>query len=212
MPIPTFTEGYPPDGSSLGQTKSTIRDNLDGTFQTLAIDHVDNNGQPGSNPAGYHTVIHEVTQTSVNRIAGVNQIFSGVPGVLVVDSVTTAAIPNNGDTQLYSLSGQGGLSQLTGNSAATKGFQWIGEVLIQWGSVISTASNNTENFEVTFPKQVFSITFGMIVTPTSTTQHAGQVYLKGAFPTSTGPVSSFNWRQSDLSADAVGFYYTAIGY
>jgi len=212
MPIPTYTPGYPPDGSSLGQTKATIRNNLDGTFQTLAVDHVNNNGQPGSNPAGYHTVIHEVIQTSVDRITDVNQIFSGVPGTLVVDSITTPAIPPNGDTQLYSLTGQGGLSQLTGNSSQTRGYQWIGGVLIQWGRVISTASNNTENFEVTFPRRVFSLTFGMIVTSGSTTNHVGQVYLKGAFATTDAPVSSFNWRQSDLSSDAVGFYYTAIGY
>ena len=44
MSIPTYTQGYPPDGSSLGQTKSVIRNNLDGTFLTLAVDHVDNNG------------------------------------------------------------------------------------------------------------------------------------------------------------------------
>ena len=102
MPIPTYTPGYPPDGSSLGQTKSTIRNNLDGTFQTLAIDHVNNNGQPGSNPAGYHTIIHQVSQTSVSTVSGVNQVFSGVPGSLRVNTVTTPIITPGGDTQLYS--------------------------------------------------------------------------------------------------------------
>ncbi len=50
MAIPIYTLGYPPDGSSLGQTKTTIRNNLDGTFLTLGGDHVNNNGQPGSIP------------------------------------------------------------------------------------------------------------------------------------------------------------------
>src|SRR5580700_2776789 len=112
MAIPPYVKGYPPDGSSLGQTKSTIRNNLDGTFDTVAVDHVNNNG-PNMQPAGYHTIIHEVTQTNVSTVAGVNQIFSGVPGTLVVNSVTTKAIPNNGDTQLYSLTGAGVLAQLT---------------------------------------------------------------------------------------------------
>ena len=63
MGIPAYVPGYPPDGSSLGQTKSTIRNNLDGTFQTIAVDHINNNGDPGSQPPGYHTIIHEVPQT-----------------------------------------------------------------------------------------------------------------------------------------------------
>ena len=52
MSIPAFTPGYPPDGSSLGETKSVIRNNLDGTFLTLGVDHINNNGQPGSESSG----------------------------------------------------------------------------------------------------------------------------------------------------------------
>jgi hypothetical protein len=102
MPIPAYTPGYPPDGSSLGQTKAVIRNNLDGTFQTLAVDHIDNNGNPGSQPAGYHTVIHQVPQTSVNTASGYNQIFSGFPGTLIVNGLTTPAIPPLPYEQLYS--------------------------------------------------------------------------------------------------------------
>ena len=134
MPIPTYTLGYPPDGASLGQTKSTIRNNLDGTFQTLAVDHVNNNGQPGSQPAGYHTIIHQVTETNVSTVSGHNQVFSGVPGTLIVNGVTTLAVPPNGDTQLYSLSGAGALAQLTGFSATANGYAWVGGVLLQWGA------------------------------------------------------------------------------
>lgn len=158
MPIPTYTPGYPPDGSSLGQTKSTIRNNLDGTFQTLAIDHIDNNGSPGSNPAGYHKVIHQVTQTNVSTVTGVNQVFSGVPGTLVVNGTGTTGIPGNGDTQLYSLSGAGVLSQLTGYSAANTGFAWVGGILIQWGRATATSTGNAVSFVVGFPHNVFSVT------------------------------------------------------
>jgi len=154
MPIPTYTPGYPPDGSSLGQTKAVIRNNLDGTFQTLAVDHVDNNGQPGSNPAGYHTIVHQVTQTNVDTVTGVNQIFSGVPGTLVVDGNTTSAIPSNGDTQLYALTGAGGLQQLTGSSS---GFAWCSGVLIQWGRSNIAAQTGSVNFPETFPTNVYVI-------------------------------------------------------
>jgi len=158
MPIPTFTPGYPLDGSSLGQTKSTIRNNLDGTFQTGAVDHVDNNGQPGSNPAGYHKIIHEVTQTSVSTVSGVNQVFSGVPGTLVVNGTTTPAVPSNGDTQLYSLTGLGALSQLTGFSASANGYVWIGGVLLQWGAGTSTNTGNFISFPIAFPRNIFTVT------------------------------------------------------
>jgi hypothetical protein len=167
MPIPTYTPGYPPDGSSLGQTKSTIRNNLDGTFETLATDHVNNNGQPGSQPAGYHTIIHEVTQTSVSTVNGYNQLFSGVPGTLNVDMNTTPSIPNNGDTQLYSLSSAGVLSQLTGfnnsgSSGRGLGYAWIGGILIQWGFNDTTSPIN---FPVTFPNECFNVQITSYATP-----------------------------------------------
>ena len=157
MPIPTYTPGYPPDGSSLGQTKVVIRNNLDGTFQTLAVDHIDNNGSPGSNPAGYHKIIHEVSQTNVSTATNVNQVFSGVPGTLVVNSTTTPAIPNNGDTQLYSLSGAGVLSQLTGSLLAGNGYAWVGGILLQWGtfSMASNIHSQGVSYPIAFPHNVF---------------------------------------------------------
>lgn len=203
MPIPTYTPGYPPDGSSLGQTKSTIRNNLDGTFQTLAVDHINNNGQPGSKPAGYHTIIHEVTQTNVTTVAGYNQIFSGVPGTLVVNGVTTKAIPSNGDTQLYSLTGMGGLSQLTGNSSAANGYVWIGGILMQWGSTtaVQGASATTISFPVAFPTAVFSVQGTVVTNDNSTIRFS----LLGNATT-----SSFTTTQTQ-SSHFTRLYWLAIG-
>jgi hypothetical protein len=209
MPIPTYTPGYPPDGSSLGQTKATIRNNLDGTFQTLNVDHINNNGQPGSQPAGYHTVIHEVPQTSVSTVTGYNQIFSGVPGTLSVNGTPTKAIPNNGDTQLYALTGAGVLAQLTGYSFTTpsgpffqsKGFAWIGGILLQWGSDYSTntGSGNPITFSTPFPNNVFSIT----CTVYGSGSNARQVSEVG-FASLTG-FSAFGTNSTNL------IYYLAVG-
>lgn len=169
MGIPTYVPGYPPDGSSLGQTKSTIRNNLDGTFQTISVDHVNNNGSPGSQPPGYHTVIHQVSQTAVNTISGYNQVFAGVPGTLVVNGTTTPAVPNDGLSQLYSLNSGGGLHQLTGAQlGATNGFAWMGGVLLQWGRRNLTGAQgergtilfNTAN--INFPNNVFSMQISLI--------------------------------------------------
>lgn len=201
MPIPTYTPGYPPDGSSLGQTKSTVRNNLDGTFETVAIDHINNNGQPGSQPAGYHTVIHEVTQTSVNTVANYNQIFSGIPGTLVVNAVTTAALPPGGDTQLYSLSGAGILSQLTGRVASTAGYCWSSGILIQWSIVGSTPDNATITFPVPFPNNCFTV----VATPVKSGSLGNLIFTLRTVPSQ----SSFQVRTNGVTLDAVT--YVAIG-
>lgn len=202
MSIPTYTPGYPPDNSTLGQTKSTVRNNLDGTFLTLAVDHVNNNGQPGSQPAGYHTIIHEVPQTSVSTLTGYNQVFTGVPGSLVVNATTTPAIPANGDTQLYSLSSLGALAQLTGFSAATNGYAWVGGILVQWGRTSAPTSGVAISFPVTFPNACFTV----IATP----------YKSGAISNLTGfgiaapaTTTTFTPIFSGTTLDYVG--WVAIG-
>lgn len=204
MPIPTYTPGYPPDGSSLGQTKSTIRNNLDGTFETLNVDHVNNNGQPGSQPAGYHTIIHQVTQTNVTTVANYNQVFSGVPGTLVVNATTTPAIPSNGDTQLYSLSGSGVLSQLTGSSASTNGYVWIGGILLQWGIVNSPGSSGTVTFatsNVSFPNNCFNVLLSV--------RRDGSTSAQGFYINGLPGKTSFGYTGSSSSSQAL--YWTAIG-
>ena len=204
MPIPTYTPGYPPDGYSLGQTKSTIRNNLDGTFETLNIDHVNNNGQPGSQPAGYHTVIHEVSQTSVSTVNGYNQIFSGVPGTLVVNGITTPTIPSGGDTQLYSLSGAGVLSQLTGSSRTQKGYVWVGGLLFQWGVKSSPGQSGTVNFNapnVNFPNNCFNVQLTLQRNGSTATS---SIYLDGVPGT-----TSFNY--SGDTSGAANLYWFAIG-
>ncbi len=205
MPIPTFTAGYPPDGSSLGQTKSTIRNNIDGTFQTVAIDHVDNNGQPGSQPAGYHKIIHEVSQTSVATVANYNQIFSGVPGTLIVNGVTTPTIPTGGDTQLYSLTGAGVLSQLTGSSKTTNGYAWVGGILLQWGFDSFTGSQNpAPSFPVVFPNACLNIQLTILNTNTT---------VPAAWRLTTQPSASTSGFTSNVQASGNStLFWFAIGY
>lgn len=202
MAIPIYTLGYPPDGSSLGQTKTTIRNNLDGTFLTLGGDHVNNNGQPGSNPAGYHTIIHEVTQSTVSTVTGYNQVFAGVPGALNVNATTTPTIPTGGDTQLYSLSGGGILSQLTGSLKSTDGFAWSGGILLQWGLVTSPGNSGSVTFPVAFPNACLSVQLTIRADSTNTSR---LMYLNGA-PVSTG----FSYNGTITSTNFL--YWLAVGY
>jgi hypothetical protein len=207
MTIPNFQLGYPPDGSSLGNTKLQMRDNIDGTIRTLSVDHLNAN----QSPPGYHTVIHQQTQTTVSTISGVNQVFSGVPGILVVNGVTTKEIPPGGDTQLYSLTGAAvalsGLSQLTGNNASANGYQWIGGVLLQWGSA-TTSGTATPNSIVTFPVAFPNNCLSAVCTTTETTTNRNFTVIHG-FNASQLQVTAIN--SSGTAQSGVTFYWFAIG-
>lgn len=79
MSIPPYVLGFPQDNSSLGNTRVQIRNNLDGTFETLAVDHIDNNGNPGPGTPGYHNVIHFQDQGSAipSTVANTTQQYTG---------------------------------------------------------------------------------------------------------------------------------------
>lgn len=195
MSIPTYTPGYPPDGSSLGQTKSTIRNNLDGTYQTLAIDHIDNNGNPGSKPAGYHKVIHMVPQ-GVNPapVAGYGQLFSKT-----INSFTT-------DQALFWETGNGLLQQLTTNltpSATANGYSFLpGGIIIQWMKVNNPTSGTNYSFPITFPNNCFSVQ----LTPSLNDNSTVRCYVaSGTLTTALFQI------QATTSSHFTSMYVTAIG-
>lgn len=204
MSIPVYTLGYPPDGSSLGQTKQTIRNNLDGTFLTLAVDHINNNGQPGSNPAGYHKVIHMVSQ------AGDPPLVAAV-GQLYTKSVNSGG---NTDTSLFFETGGGGgrKLQLTSNFTPTisaNGYTFLAGVsgtsspIIQWGS--TTAVTNSGSTIVTFPKAFPNAVFSVQVTAVTSDNTTIRLSLEGN-ATKTG----FTTTQTS-STKFTNMYWMAIG-
>jgi len=195
MPIPTFTPGYPPDGSSLGQTKATIRNNLDGTFQTLAIDHIDNNGNPGSQPAGYHKVIHLVPQSG-------NPVAIGGYGQLYCRQINSI----NLDEALFYESGGGRVAQLTMNVApvATQnGYSYLpGGILFQWMFVANPVVATNYSFPIPFPNNCFNVSLTGVVDDNSTIR----LYV------ASGTVNTANFRiQATSSSHFTGMYVTAIG-
>jgi hypothetical protein len=200
MAIPTYTPGYPPDGSSLGQTKSTMRNNLDGTFETLAVDHIDNNGQPGSKPAGYHKVVHMVPQASNPApVTNFGQLYSKT-----INSFTT-------DQALFWETGAGLIQQLTTNLtplATNSGYTFLpGGIIVQWGRVTSTNSTFTlQNYNITFPNACFCV--------------FAQIYGTGTEPSGAGTIdirfsqvlaASFQWCMITQSDKYTGFFWVAIG-
>ncbi len=211
-----YNDGIPdgPNNPSVDQPK--MKTNNDSARKLIEFDHVGY----GNNQGGYHKVIHQETQLSVNTIAGVNQIFSGVPGTLIVNGVVTPFIPNNGGTQLYSLPGNAGpgidsLSQLTGNSASQNGYQWIGGILLQWGVINGASPGGTVQFSlnpnnVEFPRNLFNVTTSLIFLspfdPDSTKDYGVFIDKNPITFTKVG----FNFRFF-VQTNCNSFFWTAIG-
>lgn len=160
MPIPTYTLGYPPDGSSLGQTKVVIRNNLDGTFQTLGVDHVNNNGTNGSltGNAGTHAQAQFLNRPTV-------------PGGLSNGYETVYSKSTTGQGELYFTRGSTGVEfQLTAgpnsttNFGAANGWTFLpGGIILQWGIKNSTGgSGQVVTLPTAFPNNFFSAQATMI--------------------------------------------------
>ena len=200
--IPTYNQGYPPDGSTLGQTKSTIRNNLDGTFLTLGTDHVNNNGQTSSGlsgkPAGYHNIIRSVPQaTDPSAIDGYGQLYSKT-----INDITT-------DTALFWETGAGLIQQLTANvtpSNLANGYSFLpGGILVQWGNKNNPGTSGTITFSaanIAFPTAIFSI---YLTTQDTSTAAAGVVV------DSTQPVTTTQFNYVIKSSSAEYLYWFAIG-
>ena len=194
MPIPTYTPGYPPDGSSLGQTKATIRNNLDGTFETLNVDHVNNNGQPGSNPAGYHTVIHVVPEGSdPSAIAGYGQLYSKT-----INSVTT-------DEALFWETGGGIIQQMTVNltpSASNNGQTFLpGGLIMKFGNASgSSAGAFNVAYASAFPNNLFSLNVSVAKAEVPT-----------EYDIAPGFVTTSGFRLVIANSGAFNVYWIAIG-
>jgi hypothetical protein len=225
MSIPEYTQGYPPDGSSLGQTKIQIRDNLDGTFLTLGVDHINNNGLPGDNPAGYHNLIHMVVQTATpSNITGITQLFAGNPSVLVNPNTGIPnGIPSGSDNQLFLLTGGNSFCQMTGRSSAQNGYVWCGGLLIQWGtyaavggnfpagsSYSGNASQTSVMYPVPYPNNVYFGVASPTISFSAKPNSQGSVNMRSS-TFNAGAASSFDWQFYTNSADYTGFFWVTIG-
>jgi hypothetical protein len=196
MSIPSYTPGYPPDGSTLGQTKTTIRNNLDGNFQVFSVDHQNQNQ---TNP-GYHKIVHLIPQGSdPSTIAGIDQVYPKL-----VNFGGTGSF-----TQLFQKNSGGGVSQLTGTLGSAIGYQFIGGVILMWGIVSSTAQTGAVTFPLIYgPGNGFANNcYNVQCTPivSGTTDHASSTYVQSV------SVTGFTWYQADRSSSGTGFYWLAIG-
>jgi|WetSurMetagenome_2_1015567.scaffolds.fasta_scaffold538640_1 hypothetical protein len=161
MAIPTFTSGYPPDNFSLGQTKSQIRDNLDGTFQAAAINHYSQNQ---SNP-GKHKYIQLPSQVNPTSTAAQEiLLFNGGSSIGGTTNLWFSTYSNgtvNSSTAVQ-------MTRREVPIASSKGYSWLpGGILLQWGSVSSPGSAGSETFTIPFPNNFWNIQLSYARTTTS---------------------------------------------
>lgn len=165
---------------------------------------------------GYHKQSTYPAGADPLTVAGTSKVYG--------KSYTPDYTGATADTQLFAISGLGGISQLTGNSGETDGWQWVGGVLIQWGIVpppvpiagtfLSGNAFGTVTFKdrgplnagIPFP----TVCFAVVATPTYLL--APQAFKSGTVSIAA-PLSptSFDWSLAGDQTFFTGFTWIAIG-
>lgn len=199
MVIPGFIAGQPQDGQSLGNSKPIIRNNLDGTFQTVSVDH-QNQNLP--NP-GYHSVIHFQNQGSnPTDTPGSGQLFT----------LTSGSVPTQ--NLYYKIGGVSPPVQMTSlfnPSATTNGQTFLpGGILMQWGqfSVPALAGSISFNHSFSAPPFMIQVTL-QITSPGSTPNPVVVNGTAGNLPTALG--FKYIIGNSNIGANSI-IHWLAIGF
>ena len=213
-----FTLGVPNPPDDPSDNVADMQENNDNIAAIIDVDHV---GFQQTN-GGYHRIVHQPifpiggetdwvaaagpvrTAIEATKIAGVNQVFAL--------NYTPPFVGATTDTQLFSMTGQGGISQLTGSNAiANGGWCWFGGILAIWGfnplpvspinPVVFTAVSPTT---IPFPNACFQV-FTTIQGTTFATATA-DIIITAVTPT------QFSWVQTGGSrTNMTGFSWLAIG-
>lgn len=183
-----------------------IQNNFSQLDTTYGVDHVKYSLAPNN---GYHKDIHQIPQAAPAPVGGINQLFA--------QSITPDTTGGVSDTQLFSLTGLGGLSQLTGNFSTTEGYQWIGGVLIQWGRITQVFPASQTSGTVTFKDRAVGLipfpTDCFVVIPLAT--HLTADTPNGAAGVTVNSQTltrlKFDWTFNSNSDKYRGFFWVAIG-
>lgn len=205
----TYTRDIPATPNNPSNDQPPMRINNNSIDSILLLDHFGFNDNLG----GYHDIIHQPNQATdpvnITVPVPINQIY---PKSYTPD--TTGGVA---DTELFTRTSLGDISQLTGylKGAANEadGWQWLGGILIQWGTVLFTGSGQQQH-TVTFKDRVTgAIPFPNFLYVVNTTLHPSG----GSSTGNTQNVSvftlnklSFIWNYTGSSAYDK-FYWIAIG-
>lgn len=202
MPTFTYTDDIPDANHNPSTDQPDMKINTNSIDSIIAVDHYSFE-EGGLDRDGYHKIIHQAVEASdPTTIALINQIY---PKNYTPD--TTGGVA---DTQLFTRTASGAISQLTGNFLNAEGWQWIGGVLVQWGAIASTSSSGTVIFKdrvagaIPFPNNCFNVSITLSSTAGFTT--TCEVGVRDFTNL------QFRWRSFNLSlGGSDGFYWIAIG-
>lgn len=174
-----YTDNIPFSSNNPSNDQPIMEQNTNSINSVLSVDHIafnTPNSIGGNLQGGYHTIIHQpfrtiAAQTAWNAFAG-----SGVPAAVKTTAITGVnqtfsmnytpdTTGGTADTQLFSMTGGSGISQLTGNhtSDLSGGWCWVGGILLQWGNFASSLTTDTVTFKdrnvgaIPFPNNCFGV-------------------------------------------------------
>lgn len=193
-----------PDNPSDDQPNMEVNNNS--MINIWDVNHVGFN----KNNGGFHTVIQQITQSvDPAAILNINQVYS--------KSYTPDYTGATADTQLFTRTGLGGISQLTGANSQSDGWQWLGSILIQWGNVTGLSATTTATItfkdrapsqNIPFPNNCFLVTGTPLYGNINTPNQARQVHIKN---TTLSRLSFTYTYTTQSSAADQGFFWIAIG-
>ena len=185
-----------------------------------------------TNLGGYHSVIHQPTGNGTQNMtrSGASASYTNQPATIantnqvVAGQYTTQSTASTTDTQLFNITGNGIITQLTGSltgaSNGTDGWQWLGGILIQWGNVsFSGPASDNEIGAVTFkdrvtgaipfPNNLYSVNCTLIAKNSGVTTASNTISISSIGRTNFSWV--FNSSSSSGTTTYPGFYWIAIG-
>lgn len=231
-----FTRSRPTASELLTDSQSLIQGNFNSSDDSFGIDHYKFSNLTVNN--GMHKIIHQtVTDNSGNtRLrsgSGATTVFfpgatAGIEQSFAANYTPDTTSPTT-DSQLFSISGNGTLFQLTGNligtpagtDAINDGYAWMGGILLQWGIVqtdkfVNGVTSGTVTFKdripgaIGFPNNIFTIQTNALWTNSSGSP-LGVGTVNVSRSKSNTDITGFNWQFNALSNKYVGFTWLAIG-
>lgn len=208
-----YKPNIPLPGDNLSVSQGDINNNFLDANASFGVDHYPFDDATLNN--GRHKPVHIVKEL-VNPVPVVGQQI-----VFTKDYLPdyTGATP---DTQLYTITELGGVSQLSGNaSTGTEGWNWSGGVLHQWGFVAMASGTGTSDhregtvtfkdrslFMIPFPTQCFFVVTTVTIANQASTSPASNtvsIFSKSA--------TEFKWTFNTTGniTSQPGFYWYAIG-
>lgn len=186
----------------LDQDYRNVQKNFSQANTSFGVDHVPFATTPNN---GYHRTIRQIPRAAPDPldplpITGINQLYTKTV---------------SGDTQLFAMTGDGGISQLTGYNANVRGWQYIGGVLLQWGgkSIPSGVQNNTvvvtftDSGGIDFSSTPYNVQLCFITNSSPSSSSNAEIAVQGSL-SSTG----FTVRSNQNTAGAYpSFYWFCIG-